>query len=262
MHISKKAAPPPYLPTIMLLHTLEVLTPVSYCIMKQTKHIFAYQKIFIHLSIIILGILKTGKKCVKMHKRSLLHSFERPRRNIDSFVLDVLKTGTSAKDSGAAYNLFYCLFCLQQIWNSFSFYFGAFLWRQRIYDFLLNLASKLFFFYCYESLIYRVLLFQKELDFLRDDNKSRSDLTPYFELANPPISSVLSPILRRLWGFFKRGGERSPRTIKKWQKQNCDAFCRLNVQEVQVVQFGQRPVSLNFKLRRKRISLSCTSAYS
>jgi hypothetical protein len=115
MHISKKAAPPPYLPTIMLLHTLEVLTPVSYCIMKQTKHIFAYQKIFIHLSIIILGILKTGKKCVKMHKRSLLHSFERPRRNIDSFVLDVLKTGTSAKDSGAAYNLLYCLFCLQQI---------------------------------------------------------------------------------------------------------------------------------------------------
>ena len=144
MHISKKAAPPPYLPTIMLLHTLEVLTPVSYCIMQRTQneHFFAYQKIFIHFSIHILGILKTGKKCVKMHKRSLLHSFERPRRNIDSFVLDVLKTGTSAKDSGAAYNLFYCLFCLQQIWNSFLFYFWAFLWRQRIYDFLLNLSSK------------------------------------------------------------------------------------------------------------------------
>jgi hypothetical protein len=42
MHISKKAAPPPYLPTIMLLHTLEVLTPVSYCIMQSTQHIFAY----------------------------------------------------------------------------------------------------------------------------------------------------------------------------------------------------------------------------
>ena len=112
MHISKKAAPPPYLPTIMLLHTLEVgvLKPVSYCIMQQLqyKHIFAYQKIFIHFLICILGILKTGKKCVKMHKRSLLHSFERPRRNIDSFVLDVLKTGSSPKDSGAAYKPIFC----------------------------------------------------------------------------------------------------------------------------------------------------------
>ncbi|CBY12868.1 unnamed protein product [Oikopleura dioica] len=50
----------------------------------------------------VRGILKTGKKCVKMHKRSLLHSFERPRRNIDSFVLDVLKTGSSPKDSGVS----------------------------------------------------------------------------------------------------------------------------------------------------------------
>ena len=78
--------------------------------------------IFLHIRCLIriLGILKTGKKCVKLHKRSLLHSFERPRRNIDSFVLDVLKTGTSAKDSGAAYNLFYRDSPLYSVNNSFG----------------------------------------------------------------------------------------------------------------------------------------------
>ncbi|CAG5112529.1 Oidioi.mRNA.OKI2018_I69.chr2.g6736.t1.cds [Oikopleura dioica] len=49
----------------------------------------------------VRGILKTGKKCTKMHKRSLLHSFERPRRNIDSFVKNILNA-PSPKDSGVS----------------------------------------------------------------------------------------------------------------------------------------------------------------